>query len=165
VTRFHRNILLAGLALLPGAATPVRAQTKPVEVRTIGPAIPLSDEQVKAIAAKGVPAPLHVGHILRPLTAWKPKPVAGPTEAAATPALIASVAISTAPGTGAALKQTRVAPLARGQGMPRRAGHGPIAPGQLDPFSLKPDEIAVIDGQKVHIPHPGVIPAATRKTP
>ena len=164
MTISQRNILPACLALILGAvaAAPAGAQTKPAEIRTIGPAVTLSDEQMKAIAAKGVPAPMRAEPALRPLAAWKPKIVAGPSATRAP--LIASVATSS-PASAPALKTTQVLPLKRGQSRPQVAASRPIAPGQLDPFVIKPDEIAVIGGQKVHIPHAAVIPAAASKTP
>ena len=164
----QRSVVLAGLALMLTAisslaATDARAETKPPAARTIAPAVPLTVDQTNAIAAKGVPTAPRPETVLRPLKPWQPKATnSGPGPVAATARPAAPPMQSAERPSGAMGRRTPAFDLPAGKMPPREARPLAFRPGQLDPFALKPDEIAVIGGQIVHLPHAVVLPQRGR---
>jgi|SRR5215471_2227993 len=151
-----RSALALALATSPLAAVS-HADDKPAEVKTIGPAVPLSAAQLSDIAAKNdAQAAARAEPALRPLLSWKPKllPVRmAPVESSLTPR-VATAQYATAPN-------VFVSP--RDKMPPRSPEPSRILPGLLDPFALKPDEVAVINGRLVRLR--AGLPEAARRTP
>jgi hypothetical protein len=151
--------LLAVVSSLTAYVTTSHAQTKPAEVQTIAPPVQLSGEQLQAIAAKSVPPTLHAAALLHPLSSWKPgaaikpAPSAGIAPATRLAGAENAVPVKLPPVEGPAVKMTP---------QDSRPGTVNTIPGWLDPFSLKRDEIAVIGGLIVLIPHPAVTPERGR---
>src|SRR5262249_43808916 len=133
------------------------AEDKPAEVKTIGPAVPLSAGQRSDIAAKDAAQAAARPEPAARFATWKPKPATAtaPAGGARTPRA-ASTPNAAAPNAAAF-----VPPRDK---MPPRAMKPPgVLSGLLDPFAIKPDEVVVIDGRLVRIP--SGFPQAARRTP
>jgi hypothetical protein len=130
------------------------AQSKPAEARTILPAVPLSDAQLLDIAGKAEQAARRSPVPHRSIASWKPAAVAKPgMEPPMAPTERAGLAGNASP-LALPIFHAPANKLAAFKPQP-----APSLTGVLLPFSLKPDEIAVIDGRVVHLQRP---PSAER---
>jgi hypothetical protein len=144
---------------LVACAATSHAQTKPAEVTTIAPPVQLSGDQLQAIAAKSALAALHAAAPVHSIPSWKPAAATKSTPPARVVPTPRVMGAESAPPTRIPQFEWPAGKMKPVDSEPARAN---TFPGGFDPFLVKRDEIAVIGGRIVLIPHSAVTPEKGR---